>query len=145
MEILRRFQAKYEISNLGWNEGNYSMINLQEIITSERECIKRRNTDSCSRDCTHCDLEIQKSLMLDACDEILLLLRKKDEGRLVELPYGVGDTLYYLDYIGYNNFPTIHSLVVESQAQAINLAFSLSKHQYYTTFAEAQKELDSLR
>ena len=119
------------------------MLTTKEVIETERECVQRNGTEFCDRDCLHCDLVLPEEEILKAYDDVLLMLRKHEEGRLLELPFGVGDIVYYLDNSGFANRPIPREIHVTSQAQAINMSF-LSNIQYFHTLEEAQREIDTI-
>lgn len=116
-------------------------MTTRQVLENEKQCVIR-NITGCDRKCNKCDLVLPDEEILHAYDEAIDLQQKKESGHLLELPYGVGENVFYVDYPAGFNQMQIFEKYINSIAQAIDVAFSHKK--YFPTYAQAKLYLDQL-
>jgi len=110
-----------------------------EILELERDYIKNYSSIEYSP-----RIPIQDEELLRCYGEAIHLLKKKEQGRLLELPFAVGSDVYTIEEEKFGSrIYILQSTKICSVAQVINIMFS--DKEYFHTREEAEKYLQEMR
>lgn len=91
-------------------------MTTSEVFKIERECILRNESDNCNRDCASCDLVIDCDEILKAYDKVLDLLKKQEQGLIIELPIPIGSIVWGMNT---DNSKVMQMLFRSSQIESV--------------------------